>query len=334
MNTILDKKLISTLNDGLTLRSAQWSDLEAVTDLIRVVLTADGDAVSAVTSEELGREWRSEGFVLETDAFVVVDSDGQVVGFEEFGNRHAHAALQGDGYVHPDFRGLGIGTSLLRALEERARNEMALAEPDLRVYILNGMSAADRSACEIHESEGYKAVRFNWMMETNLTEAPKVIPFPDGIELRPFIKGIHDYLVFQSEDEAFRDHWAHVPGNFNNWKLRKLERAEFDPTLWHIAWDGDQIAGHAQTRYRNGIGWVGNLGVRRPWRKRGLGEALLLHSFNEFYKRGMLTIGLGVDASNPTGATRLYQKVGMKITVEDVIYEKELRPGRELESEE
>ena len=117
----------------------------------------------------------------------------------------------------------------------------------------------------------------------------------------------------------------------NNWKLRKLEREEFDASLWHIAWDGDQIAGHAQTRFRNGVGWIGNLGVRRPWRKRGLGEALLLHAFNEFYKRGMPKIGLSVDASNPTGATRLYQKVGMKVAVEHVLYEKELRPGKDME---
>jgi mycothiol synthase len=316
------------------LRTAQWRDLNAVVDLIRDVLTADGDAVSAVSPGELEREWKAEGFTLEADAFVVTNADGRVVGFEEFVNRHAHAVLQGDGYVHPDFRGLGIGTALLQALEERARKEMELAEPDLRVYIINGMSAADKAAREIHESEGYKLIRHHWMMEANLTEAPKVIPFPTGVELRPFVKEAQEYLVFQAEDEAFRDHWGHVPGNFNNWKLRKIEREEFDPALWHIAWDGDQIAGYAQTRYRNGIGWVGNLGVRRPWRKRGLGEALLLHAFNEFYKRGMQTIGLGVDASNPTGATRLYQKVGMQIAVEDVLYEKELRPGRELESEE
>jgi len=320
--------------NNLKLRTAQWSDLNAVVDLVRDVLTADGDAVSAVTPAELEREWKTEGFVLETDVFLVTTTDGRMVGYEEFVNRHAHAALQGDGYVHPEFRGLGIGTALLQALEERACKEMDLAEPDLRIYIINGMSAADKSAREIHESEGYKLIRHHWMMEANLTEVPRIIPFPAGVELRPFVKEAQEYLVFQAEDEAFRDHWGHVPGNFNNWKLRKIEREEFDPALWHIAWDGDHIAGYAQTRYRNGIGWVGNLGVRRPWRKRGLGEALLLHSFNEFYKRGMQTIGLGVDASNPTGATRLYQKVGMQIAVEDVLYEKELRPGRELESEE
>jgi mycothiol synthase len=315
--------------NGFTVRPAQWSDLEPVAQVIRDFLLSIGDAMSVVTPAELEREWRSEGFNLETDAWVAVTADGRVVGFEEFANRNAHAALQGDGYVHPDFRGLGIGTALLRKVEERACKEMELAAPDSRVYIINGVSGRDTAGREIHESEGYRPVRYHWMMEIDLAEAPKVAAFPTGIELRPFVKGEHDYVVFQAEDEAFRDHWEHTPGNFNNWKLRKLGREEFDPTLWHIAWDGDQIAGHAQTRYRNGIGWVGNLAVRRPWRKRGLGEALLLHSFNEFYKRGMPRIGLGVDASNPTGATRLYQKVGMQTAVEDVIYEKELRPGRE-----
>jgi mycothiol synthase len=321
-------------SDKFIVRPAQWDDLEAVTDLIRVVLTADGDAVSAMTSQELANEWKSEGFTLATDAWVAVSKDGQVIGFEEFSHRMAHAYFNGDGYVHPDFRGLGIGTALLSKVTERAITEMKLAEPDVRVYIRNGMSAADQASREIHEQEGYKLIRHHWMMEINLTAVPQIKPFPDGIELRPFDKDAQSVLVFEAENEAFRDHWGNVPAIYNNWKLRKLDRDAFDPTLWHIAWDGDQIAGYAQTRYRNEIGWIGNLGVRRPWRKRGLGEALLLHSFNEFYKRGMQTIGLGVDASNPTGATRLYQKVGMQIAVEDVIYEKELRPGRELASEE
>ena len=84
-------------------------------------------------------------------------------------------------------------------------------------------------------------------------------------------------------------------------------------------------------RMRSGIGWVGSLGVRRKWRKQGLGMALLLHSFGEFYKRGETVVGLGVDASNPTGATRLYERAGMHIETEYVCYEKEYRSGRELQ---
>jgi ribosomal protein S18 acetylase RimI-like enzyme len=83
----------------------------------------------------------------------------------------------------------------------------------------------------------------------------------------------------------------------------------------------------AQDRFRQGIGWVGTIGVRRPWRKKGLGLALLRHTFGEFYKRGMTTIGLGVDAANITGATRLYQRAGMHVASEFALYEKELRAG-------
>jgi len=153
------------------------------------------------------------------------------------------------------------------------------------------------------------------------------------VELRPYIMGADDEGVFTAEHDSFRDHWGHTPVSFEVWKHSKLGRENFDPSLWFVAWYGDEIAGFSQCRYRSGMGWVGTLGVRRPWRKQGLGLALLYHSFGEFYKRGMMKIGLGVDAQNPTGATRLYQKAGMRVASEYVIYEKELRAGREIEQE-
>jgi ribosomal protein S18 acetylase RimI-like enzyme len=75
---------------------------------------------------------------------------------------------------------------------------------------------------------------------------------------------------------------------------------------------------------------VNALGVRRPWRKHGLGLALLTHSFGEFFRRGEQIVGLGVDAENQTGATRLYQRAGMQVASEYVVYLKELRPGRDI----
>jgi ribosomal protein S18 acetylase RimI-like enzyme len=72
--------------------------------------------------------------------------------------------------------------------------------------------------------------------------------------------------------------------------------------------------------------------VRRPWRKRGLGLALLNHSFGEFYRRGYRRVGLGVDAQNLTGALRLYEKAGMRADPARrfSVYEKELRLGVDL----
>ena len=62
---------------------------------------------------------------------------------------------------------------------------------------------------------------------------------------------------------------------------------------------------------------------------RGIAEALLLHSFAEYYGRGTRTIGLGVDSNGPTGAQRQYQKVGMHPASASVTYEKELQTGRD-----
>jgi mycothiol synthase len=314
---------------GLVIRAAQWADLEPIVQLILDVCTNDGDPTVAVTPEELRDQWETPGFNLDTDAWVVTAADGRVVGYEEFVNGYAHASLRGDGYVHPNFMGNGIGTAMLRALEERARKEMELADPEQRVFIRNAMSIGDTVSRRMHENEGYKAIRFFWRMEITLDEAPPTPIWPDGIELRPFELERHNYAVHLAHEEAFGDHWGHTPHTYDDWKHR-MNNEEMDPSLWFIAWDGDQIAGYALNRYRHGNGWVGTLGVRRPWRKRGLGLALLYHSFAEFHKRGTPVISLGVDAASQTGATRLYQKAGMHVAAEYVNYEKELRPGREI----
>lgn len=334
--TLLDSSTSTALSRGLSLRPAHWADVKPVAQLILDVCTADGDATVAVTPGELEREWKSPGFDLQRNAWVVETNDGRIVGYEEFNDRHTHASLMGDGYVHPEFQGRGIGTAMLRALEERAREEMKLAEPDLRVFIRNGMMIGDAVSRQMHETEGYRPIRFSWHMEIKLDEVPRVPVWPAGIELRPFILEQHNRPVFEAHEEAFSDHWGHTPGTFERWQHHMSDREDLDPALWFIAWDGGsaQIAGYSLCRYRMGIGWVGTLGVRRAWRKRGLGEALLLHSFGEFYKRGMKTVGLSVDAENPTGATRLYKKAGMHVAAEYVIYEKELRSGREPEEQE
>jgi mycothiol synthase len=312
------------------LRAARWADLEPVAQLILDVCINDGDATVAVTPEELKSEWESPGFNLETDAWVMTAADGRVVGYEEFVNRYGHASLGGDGYVHPAFMGIGIGTALLRALEKRARKEIELADPGHRVYIRNAMSIGDTVSRQMHENEGYQAIRYYWRMETALEAAPPAPAWPEGIELRPFDADAHAYLVYRAHEEAFRDHWGVTPHSFEEWRHRTMESSEFDPSLWFVAWDGDQVAGYVLNRYRSEKGWVGTLGVRRPWRKRGLGLALLYHSFEGFFKRGTRVISLGVDAASQTGATRLYQKAGMHVASEFVSYEKELRPGREI----
>ena len=291
------------LKPGYTLRSATWDDLEPVTQLIYDVCLEAGDTDNAYSVEELRDAWETPDFDLETDIWVVTNEDGHVVGYEELYNRSEHATLLGDGYVHPDFMGKGIGTALLRTLEKRALEHMKEASPNLRVYIRNGMSIEDTIARELHEVEGYKPVRFYWRMEIKLEEMRSKATWPEGIELRPFDEQAHAQLVYNAHMEAFRDQWGFSPLSFEVWKDRLIESSEYNPELWCIAWDGDEIAGYAICHYRMGNGWVESLGVCRPWRKRGLGTALLNKAFETFKERGTEKVSLGVDAASQTGAT-------------------------------
>jgi ribosomal protein S18 acetylase RimI-like enzyme len=137
-------------------------------------------------------------------------------------------------------------------------------------------------------------------------------------------------LVFAAITEAFRDHWNHIPKQFESWVQRK-KRHGFQPGLWLLVFDGEEVAAAlVGSVFPEMGGWVNNVAVRRPWRRRGIAEAMLREAFRRFAARGITPVNLGVDATNPTGATRLYEKAGMRAVREFVFFEKELRPGEEL----
>ncbi|MBN1304478.1 MAG: GNAT family N-acetyltransferase [Anaerolineales bacterium] len=321
------------LTDGYQLRPVRWNDAEKVLTLIDTTCKADGDPHGAgVNLEEFNNEWKSPGFNPETDAWVVTAANGDIVGYEELNNRSGYSALIGDGYVHPEHLNNGIGTAMLRKLECRAREVMALAAPDLRVYLHNGMGIKEKGARELHTAEGFQAVRFFWHMEIRLESAPPEPELPQGLAIRPLREEWDEFTLYKTLEEAFIDHWGHVPRSFKQWSHRTFNSPTYDPSLYFLAWEDEEpAAGLICTHRGDKLAWIATLGVRRPWRKRGLGLALLQHAFSEFYRRGDIHIGLGVDAANPTGATRLYEKAGMQVAREYVVYEKVLRPGRELE---
>lgn len=322
------------LPPGFRIRRPTQSDAKAVAELMALVdLEELGKAET--TLEDVLTDWQASGFDLQTDAWLVLapDTDDggneRVVGYEEVYNRSCHAHLDGDGYVHPQYRGLGIGTVLLRLAEARARQHIPLAAPEAKVRLLNGLDAKDRAGRRLHENEGYQAVRYFYRMQIEMDKAPPAAEWPPGILLRPFQPAMHTRPVYDALEEAFRDHWGYTPGNFGDWVKKRTEYEGFDPTLWAVAWDGDRIAGASLARMRWGAGWISQLAVRRPWRRLGLGLALLQHTFGQFYRREARQVALGVDAENPTGATRLYEKAGMRVLHEFVAYEKALRPGRD-----
>lgn len=91
---------------------------------------------------------------------------------------------------------------------------------------------------------------------------------------------------------------------------------------------GAEVAGIVISRkaeYEPGLGWIRILGVLPEYRQRGLGQALLRHTFGEFAGRGLEAVGLGVDAENPTGAVRVYERAGMHVERTNLLFEKHQR---------
>ena len=152
---------------------------------------------------------------------------------------------------------------------------------------------------------------------------------PTDVELRPLDVELHGPALYDAELEAFADEWEYVPLEYDEWRERVFGRSGFDPSLVPVAWDGEQVVAFSRNYpKRNGDwGFIGTLGVRPGWRRRGLGLSLLHESFRRFRETGETTVALGVDVENPTGATRLYERAGMRVLWQADVWQKELRPG-------
>jgi mycothiol synthase len=316
------------LDASLTIRAVRWNDLNTIAQLIYAICEAEGDTSVAMTPEDLENEWKYEGFDPEQDAFVIETREGRAVGYGALFDVGEHCELSGDIYTHPQFKGLGVDAALLHAMEIGARKHIELADPNARVFIRTVLDSKDAAGKAILAQAGYAPVRYHWRMGIDLDAAPPEPVLPAGLELRPFIKEEHAAAVLHARNEAFQDNWGSRAFTPEEFAYYCFDMPEYDPTLWLVIWDGAQVAGFAINHYRMGIGWIHILAVRPAWRSHGLGIKLLHYTFREFYQRGMKTIGLGVDAANVTGATRLYQRAGMRTVSEFVTLEKELRPAQ------
>ena len=312
-------------------RPPVMSDLEAVHRLHEVCDIAEYGTPD-ITLEELRTVWLGPGFKLAADAWMVIAPGDKLVGYADVEHRE-YVRTYTFMRVLPEFAGQGIEEHLLHLAEEWTQRHISLAKPGVRVTLNSWTSNQNDAAQRSLEGTEFKEVRRSWRMEIEMPEAPLAPEWPDHITVRTFRPEQDDRAVFAAVDEAFRDHWGHMEGNYEEWRHWTIERENFEPSLWFLAFDGDEIAGASLCTYQMDDGWVDTLAVRRPWRRKGLGMALLLHSFGEFYQRGKNKVGLGVDSQNLTGATRLYERAGMHVARTYISYEKELRAGVELSTQ-
>jgi mycothiol synthase len=299
------------ISDNILIRPPTLDDASAVVELINACSIAEGGAPD-MPLHRLLQSWSSANLALDSDAWVAVASDRRIVGYEEAQIDQQSASVELDGYVHPSFKGRGIGTRLLRQAEARAR---AASPKDGPLRLRATIESANQAARQLFAAEGYATIRHFWRMEIELSVPPVDPIWPAGIAVRWLVPGQDERATHLALDEAQADHWDHTPVPFEEWERAMMRRADFDPALWFLAIDGDEIAGVALCfdSAEHG-GWVRNLAVRARWRRRGLGLALLRHAFGAFYARGRQMVGLAVDSQSLTGATRLYERAGMHVS--------------------
>ncbi|MCP4357671.1 MAG: GNAT family N-acetyltransferase [Chloroflexi bacterium] len=323
------------LPNDFTFRPAVLADAASVAD----VANASANkyiGTSSVLAQEMARFWQLPEFDLEKSARVAVDGNGRVIAYidvDDTGSRPVRPNFLG--HVHPDFEGQGIGAALVNWAERRARQVLPKIPVDLRVTVDTGIWAAAKPSIQLLETHGYTHSRDFWRMVIEFNGEPAAPTWPTGITLNSLIERPELRPIIAAREEAFQDHWGHVPRPIEEqeaeWRHWLADDPHHDPAGWWLAMDGEEIAGlclcRQQEHHDAEMGWVSILAVRRPYRLQGLGLALLQHSFVEFYQKGRKRVGLGVDADNLTGATRLYKKAGMTVQRHDMVFEKELRPG-------
>ncbi len=318
-------------------RPPTFDDLPAVVELLNIcAIEQIGAAEFSVAT--IHDEWTQPTVNIATDRRTYWTADGQLVAYGEYGDAtETHIKTYVWLRIHPDYRDQDFGPQILAWANERAQASIALAPEGAQVTLEAGVYSTDLQGAALLQEHGFQLTRHFWRMERELDTPPSAPVLPAGMTIRPYDPATELEPLIRAFMESFQDHWGFVEqpfeGHLKRWEhMRALH--DYDPSLWFVATDGTEVAGFAvcwpKMDEDPAMGWVGTLGVRRQWRRQRLGLALLDHAFSEFYQRGQQRVGLGVDAASLTGATKLYERAGMRKTRQYDSYQKILRPGINL----
>jgi mycothiol synthase len=261
-----------------------------------------------MTPEEL-RDW----FAMSSAVMLVAERpDGHIAAYADMVDSAVdHLRFWIDLRVPPMEDADAVGAALLETMEERAAAE-AKPGATTRIYVAEPDERNRRAV----EAAGYELFRHAFTMRIHFDGDLPSPEWPEGISVRTFVRGQDDHAAWEAHQDAFADGFEHATWPYESWREWAFSES-FDPSLWFLAVEGDEIAGVCLCRSQAGaggeLGGVSVLGVRQPWRRRGIARALLLHAFGEFRRRGRIGAGLGVDGLNPTGAVRLYEGAGMHV---------------------
>jgi mycothiol synthase len=271
-----------------------------------------------ISMNDLSKNWQAMDLRESTCLFYV---DGRLAGYGEL--RHGDSLF----IFVVDPNNIDVGFQLLTILEEKA-----LQQKVETIEFFTRISENNKTLLKLFEAHGYKTNLSFLIMELDLPRNLEAPQWPESVCVRTFISNQDEQATYLADEEASKDKGYHQPLDFEGWvKRMRLKSENFDPNLWFLAYDerSAETAGVALNFYHpeSKVGWIDHLSVRRHWRKKGIGKALLLHSLHGFYQRGIRRIKLSVDSKSLTNAPRLYESVGMKTVQQYHIYTKNVVRG-------
>jgi mycothiol synthase len=265
---------------------------------------------SDVTLEYVREEWALPRLDLARDSWVVESAGGSVVAYCLCWMETPPNEVSAEQLVDPTHRGIGLGGLLVRLCEARAAELAGAAGDDVTLAVWAHES--DTRRLELLERCGYRQERAFLRLERDLDDSLEAPQWPAGITVTTFRPGVDDAAVHAAHEEAFADHYGPAEADLEEWIQSRLAHEGPDLGLWLVAWDGDQVVGGIEAMETPRGGYMGELFVRRRWRRRGIGRALMLQECAELRRRDMPHAFFAVDAANPTGALRLHGSIGFR----------------------
>ncbi len=312
-------------------RPARREDIPVIHRMLLAVDQADGTTLAG-TLEDRERQFADPWSDPPTDSLLALTPTGAVAALAQvFVNPQPKEEARGYllDEIHPEHRQTGLRETALTWLETRARER--LQQLPVRFPRRLRLSCPDdqleRTA--LYDRRGFHPIRYFFRMRRDLRHEIPSRPLPEGFRLTAYRPELERPLL-EAFNESFSDHWAAEPATPEDWQLFFLGRSDFRPDLTLVALQGDEIAGfcvnyvNPEENERLGIqqGWIGQLGVRRPWRRRGLASALLCESMQAFQAQALDHAGLTVDAKNLTGALGMYERLGFFVFKRIAVFEK------------
>jgi mycothiol synthase len=302
---------------NLTIRPATLDDVDLVYQLIsRQNILDYGESLT--THDDLCKTWKSSDFNLQTDTLLAFSPEGQPAGYAELQDK-TNLSI----YLANNVQEMEFASRLLCLMQDKALSQKAGAET-----LYGRVSENNKTLKQAFESNGYTSNLSFLIMEIVLTEHLQTPQWADEINIRTFIRDQDEQATYQTDEEAGEDKGYHSPLSYADWiKRMGIDRESFDPNIWFLACKGNEIVGVALNfiARETSTGWVDHLSVRRSCRNKGIGKALLLHTFREFYRKGIQRVKLSVDSKSLTNAPQLYESAGMKTIQQYHIFKKEVK---------